>query len=119
MCHLNGIYFATYLVLFNLQITAMSIEKKIQPEADSTISQSERDMLDKTLDADMTSDDLVLERAALDNRDEDGDLLNEQSSADDISGEDLDIPGSEADDADELIGEEDEENNGYSQADTA
>ena len=96
----------------------MSIEKKIQPEANSTISESEREMLDKTLDADMTSDDLVLERAALDNRDEDGDLLNEHSSADDISGEDLDIPGSEADDADELIGEEDEENNGYSQADT-
>ena len=96
----------------------MSIEKKIQPEADSNISESEREMLDKTLDADMTSDDLVLERAALDNKDEDGDLLNEHSSADDISGEDLDIPGSEADDADELIGEEDEENNGYSQADT-
>ena len=96
----------------------MSIEKKIQPEVNTTISESEREMLDKTLDADMTSDDLVLERAALDNKDEDGDLLNEHSSADDISGEDLDIPGSEADDADELIGEEDEENNGYSQADT-
>ena len=96
----------------------MSIEKKIQPEVNTTISESEREMLDKTLDADMTSDDLVLERAALDNRDEDGDLLNEHSSADDISGQDLDIPGSEADDADELIGEEDEENNGYSQADT-
>ncbi len=33
---------------------------------------------------------------------------------DDISPEGLDIPGAELDDADELIGEEDEENNYYS-----
>ncbi len=30
------------------------------------------------------------------------------------SGRDLDVPGSEDDDADEAIGEEDEENNAYS-----
>jgi hypothetical protein len=30
------------------------------------------------------------------------------------TGEDLDVPGAELDDADELIGEEDEENNYYS-----
>ena len=34
--------------------------------------------------------------------------------AEKLLGEDLDIPGSELDDADELIGEEDEENNYYS-----
>jgi hypothetical protein len=31
-----------------------------------------------------------------------------------MSGNDLDVPGSEDDDADEEIGEEDEENNSYS-----
>jgi hypothetical protein len=45
-------------------------------------------------------------------------LLNEDSSADDYTGEDLDIPGADMDDANERIGEEDEENNGYSEADT-
>lgn len=39
---------------------------------------------------------------------------NEKSFEEDISGNDLDVPGSEADDADELIGSEDEENNYYS-----
>jgi hypothetical protein len=38
-------------------------------------------------------------------------MLNETS---DRSGSDLDIPGSEEDDANEKIGEEDEENNSYS-----
>ncbi|HYV95041.1 MAG TPA: hypothetical protein VE978_24920 [Chitinophagales bacterium] len=33
---------------------------------------------------------------------------------DDAPGEDLDIPGAELDDADEAVGEEDEENNYYS-----
>ena len=36
------------------------------------------------------------------------------NKADKIPGEDLDIPGTELDDADEGIGEEDEENNYYS-----
>jgi len=43
--------------------------------------------------------------------DDDGEMLNEGS---DRSGRDLDVPGSEDDDADEKIGEEDEENNSYS-----
>ena len=45
----------------------------------------------------------------LDNTDDDGDPLNEANA-----GADLDIPGSEDDDANENIGEEDEENNYYS-----
>jgi hypothetical protein len=52
-----------------------------------------------------------LDRARLDRRDEDGDLLNERINT---SGSDLDVPGTELDDADEEIGEEDEENNSYS-----
>lgn len=39
---------------------------------------------------------------------------NEKDFMDDVSGSDLDIPGSELDDELELIGSEDEENNYYS-----
>ncbi|WP_293896738.1 hypothetical protein [Flavobacterium sp.] len=39
---------------------------------------------------------------------------NEKSFNQDKSGSDLDIPGSELDDAQETTGSEDEENNGYS-----
>ena len=56
-------------------------------------------------------DEQAIDQAKLDNRDQDGELLNESV---DLSGSDLDIPGSEADDEDEEIGEEDEENNSYS-----
>lgn len=100
-----------------IQITVMSIEKKI-PAADSDISPEEKSLLDDSFDKDITGDDIDLKNAELDNTDEDGELLNEESSADDISGGDLDIPGAGDDDQDELIGEEDEENNGYSEADT-
>ena len=40
--------------------------------------------------------------------------MNEKDFKDDMSGNDLDIPGAELDDTDEEIGEEDEENNYYS-----
>src|SRR5688572_13621459 len=42
------------------------------------------------------------------------DQPNELDFSDDVSGADLDIPGSELDDAQEEIGSEDEENNYYS-----
>jgi hypothetical protein len=41
-------------------------------------------------------------------------MMNEKSFEDDLVGDDLDVPGSEMDDADEAIGKEDEENNYYS-----
>jgi hypothetical protein len=40
--------------------------------------------------------------------------LNEKNFKDDVTGGDLDVPGSELDDAQEDIGSEDEENNIYS-----
>ena len=40
--------------------------------------------------------------------------LNEKDFAEDVSGEDLDVPGAELDDKEEAIGNEDEENNLYS-----
>lgn len=46
--------------------------------------------------------------------DPDIDTNNEKSFADDRSGDDLDVPGSELDDAQEATGNEDEENNYYS-----
>lgn len=39
---------------------------------------------------------------------------NEKDFGDDVSGGDLDVPGSELDDEQERIGSEDEENNYYS-----
>ncbi len=44
----------------------------------------------------------------------DPDALNEKSFKDDLSGDDLDVPGSELDDDEEAVGSEDEENNYYS-----
>ncbi len=41
-------------------------------------------------------------------------LNNEKSFEEDVFGNDLDVPGSDADDTDELVGSEDEENNYYS-----
>ncbi len=78
----------------------------------------ERALIDESQRQTDIPDDVRLEEAELDNRDKDGTLLNEKSMADDVSGGDLDVPGSELDDADEAIGNEDEENNSYSQADT-
>ena len=41
-------------------------------------------------------------------------LMNEKDFEEDMTGDDLDIPGAELDDSNEEIGEEDEENNYYS-----
>ena len=41
-------------------------------------------------------------------------VMNEKNFSDDLSGDDLDIPGAELDDEQESIGNEDEENNYYS-----
>ncbi len=100
----------------------MSINNEIQDdqhgEIDADISDVERSLLDESIENSLSMDNENLKRSALDNTDAEGVLLNEDSSADDYTGEDLDIPGAEMDDANELIGEEDEENNGYSEADT-
>jgi hypothetical protein len=66
-------------------------------------------------DADITKDDLQNLEATdgyqkVDNLDDMGEPLNEAG--------DLDVPGSEDDDRNEAIGEEDEENNYYSLGDT-
>jgi len=58
-----------------------------------------------------------LKTSSTDDVDDEKTPLNEKSFDQDLSGGDLDIPGSELDDADEAIGEEDEENNDYSISD--
>lgn len=87
-------------------------------EMDADITPEERHLLDESIENSFSRDNENLKRSALDNTDEEGVLLNEDSSVDDYTGEDLDIPGADLDDANERIGGEDEENNGYSEADT-
>jgi hypothetical protein len=59
-------------------------------------------------------DENNLRDARMDNVDFQGEALNERGFGEERSGKDLDIPGSELDDRNENIGEEDEENNDYS-----
>ena len=81
-------------------------------EAD--VSATERTLL-RRADEDMpVEDDPRLRQAELDKTDAEGDLLNEGSLATSVSGADLDMAGTDADDPMEAIGEEDEENNAYS-----
>lgn len=98
----------------------MDPDKKIPPvtveDTDADISDDERSLLDESLDNSISVDNNNLRRSALDSTDADGDPVNEASF--DLTGEDLDIPGSELDDVAEETGAEDEENNGYSRADT-
>ena len=47
-------------------------------------------------------------------KNEEDDVMNEKDFTDDLSGDDLDVPGSELDDKEEANGNEDEENNYYS-----
>lgn len=94
------------------------MENNKSTEVDNNISPTERSLLDESTENSISEDEINLKRSRLDNTDEDGTPLNEASSGDDVSGDDLDVPGSEDDDENEKIGEEDEENNNYSQADT-
>ncbi|HET6252634.1 MAG TPA: hypothetical protein VFE32_01105 [Puia sp.] len=66
-------------------------------------------------------DQRTLRSGLLDSTDDDGTPLNEKSFGegrnDDVSGDDLDVPGADDDDSEEALGEEDEENNEYSISD--
>jgi len=87
-------------------------------EMNADVSAEERALLDKSIDNGLSQDDTNLTRATLDNKDEDGVLLNGASNLADFTGDELDVPGAELDDENESLGSEDEENNSYSQADT-
>lgn len=81
---------------------------------DADVTDEERELLEQSANADPAyRDERNFQRAALDNRDADGEALNEEDTVDD-----LDVPGSELDDQSEETGSEDEENNAYSDSDT-
>jgi hypothetical protein len=85
----------------------------------SNVSKGERAMLGSIDRRKDDSEDETLRTGLLDSTDEDGTPLNEKSFGnernDDLSADDLDVPGE--DDADEMPGEEDEENEDYSLSD--
>lgn len=81
-------------------------------EADVT---AEDLMLLGNMDQDMDgNDDEALRTQALDDTDFEGEPLNEALVDATSDGQDLDLPGGELDDANQAIGEEDEENNYWS-----
>ena len=80
----------------------------------ANVSDEERNLLQQASESTYSEEEQDIQNAAVDNTDEDGTPLNERVSR---TGSDLDVPGSEEDDEDEDIGEEDEENNSYSRPD--
>jgi hypothetical protein len=93
--------------------SAADAETEADPDAD--VTPEDLMMLDRADRGVDESDDAQAPlRAQLDETDEDGDPLNEASGREGYMGDDIDVPGSETDDANENIGEEDEENNYYS-----
>lgn len=86
----------------------------LDDENDSDVSAEERELLELAANSDPAyRDERNFQQAALDNRDADGEALNEDNVIDD-----LDVPGSEDDDDMEQNGAEDEENNAFSDSDT-
>jgi hypothetical protein len=86
-------------------------ETTINMGTQNDIPRDEKVAFETSEEVQNTDDDNDVRRTALDNEDFEREELNESF---DRSGKDLDIPGSEEDDVNEEIGEEDEENNSYS-----
>lgn len=94
------------------QKTTMKKNENKPPVNDS---EEEEEIMEENDEATVTREDLLLLGSDELSPDEgDDELLRKRSAAVDMSGDDLDVPGSELDDEEELIGEEDEENNSYS-----
>jgi hypothetical protein len=95
-------------------IDGLNDDDDLELSPDSNVSREERRALANVDNREADTEDEVLNEAALDSTDDDGDPLNENSFGREVSGDDLDVPGSEDDDDEEAIGDEDEENNQYS-----
>jgi hypothetical protein len=80
-------------------------------DEETDVTPEEQELLERTEYSMSGAEDLSWENSKLDNTDMDGEQLNEKTE---FTGRDLDVPGAEADDDIEDIGEEDEENNSYS-----
>jgi hypothetical protein len=86
-------------------------------DTDSNVSPLERKLLDESANETPDEENADLRKMALDESDNEGVPLNEKGFKKDRFGEDLDVPGADQDDSDEDIGDEDEENNVYSNPD--
>lgn len=95
-------------------IDGLNDDDDLELSPDSNVSRDERRALANVDNREADTEDEVLNEAALDSTDDDGDPLNEASFGREVSGDDLDVPGSEQDDEEEAVGDEDEENNSYS-----
>ncbi|HUR65735.1 MAG TPA: hypothetical protein VMZ03_05235 [Chitinophagaceae bacterium] len=82
-----------------------------QEQKDTEVTREEKELLQRSSESMGSEEEEGVRASLLDNTDEDGTPLNERVN---LSGNDLDVPGSEDDDENEEIGEEDEENNSYS-----
>jgi hypothetical protein len=92
---------------FNTQTSSALPDKSVKvPAADEQAPPLDDIEIVPGTDADVTEEDLL----ALGEKDADFGRRDELA----VTGDDLDVPGSEDDDANEDIGEEDEENNYYS-----
>jgi hypothetical protein len=89
-------------------------DEDFRADRGSDVTAEEAALLQEAAENTDDEEDEIIKATALDSTDADGDPLNEKGFRNAYSGTDLDVPGSEDDDADEEIGEEDEENNAYS-----
>lgn len=85
----------------------------VNTAVNNNVTNTEQELLREAAGHPVNAETEDRDALALDDTDEDGEPL-EEGSRPDIAGEDLDIPGAEIDDDNEVIGEEDEENNSYS-----
>lgn len=90
---------------------ARNSDETVDPDTDVT---PEDIAMLTAADQNRDMDDPDEEETLLDTTDDDGDPLNEPIGSYGATGADLDVPGSELDEGNEAIGEEDEENNYYS-----
>ena len=89
-------------------------EEDIIADKASDVTKTERELLKRSSESMASKEDEQWRESELDKTDDDGTPLNEKTN---YSGSDLDVPGSEDDDANENIASEDEENNPYSLSD--
>jgi hypothetical protein len=89
----------------------LDVDEEDEMNNDSSVSRDEKETLERSVNSQAGKDDQQWNDSTLDNTDDEGEPLNEEN---DYSGKDLDVPGSEDDDAGEDSGSEDEENNSYS-----
>ncbi len=85
-----------------------------QPLKNEVATQDVKKLGTSEKDSDLTKDDFQALGSDETESEGDDEILLNRSWPVDFAGEDLDIPGSEQDDAQEEIGSEDEENNSYS-----